>query len=140
MQTNEKYEIGLGSLTIKSVQISDSGSFYCKSGQSIASIHLTVRQPPVPRLTVEPQSIIALDGDMAILGCKSSFRLYWLKYISEEDSERKVLQVDGSLKFDRVSTGDAGMYQCVAENDYGKADSAIVYLVVKRRGDANQKK
>ncbi|XP_065834121.1 contactin-3-like isoform X2 [Oscarella lobularis] len=138
LQTNEKYEIGLGSLTIKSVQISDSGSFYCKSGQSIASIHLTVRQPPVPRLTVEPQSIIALDGDMAILGCKSSFRLYWLKYISEEDSERKVLQVDGSLKFDRVSTGDAGMYQCVAENDYGKADSAIVYLVVKRRDNPSQ--
>ncbi|KAK6730933.1 hypothetical protein RB195_007418 [Necator americanus] len=127
--------VGISSLLLSNVMGSDSGLYTCRASNTHDSLDRTVAVHVAvePRLTVRPQSKVALETADVEFECLStgspSPTVSWFKngetiiasdYFVVEPTKLRIL---GLVK------ADQGVYQCIAENDAG-SDQALAQLLV----------
>ena len=142
---SSKYQIAnsisLSVLIIADAKFSDFGLYQCRSGSTAtATVQLTVKMPPLPRITLHPQSIAPAKGSHAELHCQAIGQppptIHWVK----KHGQREVhIQNNGSLEFSAVSDRHTGIYQCVAENSHGSVRSSYVTITVEDKDMAEVK-
>ncbi|KTG38173.1 hypothetical protein cypCar_00042762 [Cyprinus carpio] len=121
LQTSERYTVNRDTLTIRGVNESDQGQFWCRGhidGRPVSSysssVYLTVTDlKPKPELTSDPAGA-ALTGNTVTLTCHMNLSpgwdFYWYKYTL--NSETKTQTNSYRVKIDSVS--DGGQYWCRA--------------------------
>ncbi|CAB1319698.1 unnamed protein product, partial [Coregonus sp. 'balchen'] len=99
-----------GVLEITAATLSHAGRYTCSArnpaGVAHKHITLTVQEPPEIRPMTEEVQVVLHHG--TVLPC-------------EVQGHRLALLSNGALKFSRVTLGDAGTYQCLAQNEAGTA-------------------
>ncbi|XP_054833609.1 contactin-4 [Eublepharis macularius] len=136
----ERIQIEHGTLTITSVNLSDTGMYQCmaenRHGVIYASAELSVIAvgPDFSKNFLKRLTLVKVGGEVTI-ECKPkasprpTFTWKKGKEILREN-ERITLLEDGTLKIANVTKADAGSYTCTAANHFGAA-SSTGSLVVK---------
>nr|CAI9699851.1 unnamed protein product [Rangifer tarandus platyrhynchus] len=135
----ERIQIENGALTISNLNVTDSGMFQCiaenKHGLVYSSAELKV-MASAPDFSKTPmKKLIQVQvGSEVNLDCKprASPRALssWKKgEVIVQENERTSFLNDGGLKIANVTKADAGIYTCIAENQFGKANGTT-HLVV----------
>ncbi|XP_058931909.1 contactin-3 isoform X2 [Kogia breviceps] len=135
----ERTQIENGALTISNLNVTDSGMFQCiaenKHGLVYSSAELkVVASAPDFSKTPMKKLIQVQVGSEVSLDCKprASPRALssWKKGdVPIQETERISFLKDGGLKIANVTKADAGIYTCIAENQFGKANGTT-HLVV----------
>ncbi|XP_060945032.1 obscurin-like protein 1 [Limanda limanda] len=112
-------------LTIHSAQLSDTGTYTCRTGDHVLIFKVTIREPPV--MIVYPKEDVHLDRhvpDEIILSCELSRAngvVSWYKDGQKlQDSENIKLKVEGPyrrLKIISSGVDDSGEYVCDTADD-----------------------
>ncbi|XP_063411625.1 hemicentin-1-like [Mytilus trossulus] len=139
--------LNVPSLTIQFPTFSDQGTYTCFSANAIGIGHSSPTILAVtggrPIATIEKMKYIANYGDTITLQCKvtsipSYSTLYWQK-ISEGSITNITTGYQGisgvtlknpSLTIEFVTTFDAGIYKCIAENAIGTGNSTECSLTI----------
>ncbi|KAK7938649.1 hypothetical protein WMY93_001975 [Mugilogobius chulae] len=113
------------SLIVRSAQLSDTGTFSCRTGDSVVMFKVTVREPPV--MIVHPKEDVHLDRHVpeeVILSCelsRANGAVSWFKDGQKlQESENIKLKVEGPyrrLKILSSRVEDSGEYVCDTEHD-----------------------
>uniref|UniRef100_A0A8C0E6E7 Contactin 3 n=1 Tax=Balaenoptera musculus TaxID=9771 RepID=A0A8C0E6E7_BALMU len=132
-------QIENGALTISNLNVTDSGMFQCiaenKHGLVYSSAELkVVASAPDFSKTPMKKLIQVQVGSEVSLDCKprASPRALssWKQGdVPVQETERIYFLKDGGLKIANVTKADAGIYTCIAENQFGKANGTT-HLVV----------
>ncbi|XP_014802090.1 PREDICTED: contactin-6 [Calidris pugnax] len=142
LASEERIQIENGTLIIRMLHMSDSGLYQCvaenKHGTIYASAELRViaAAPDFSKNPVKKRSVVQVGGEVTI-GCKPSASpravIDWRKG-SEllHQSKRVIFLEDGSLRLLNITKSDAGVYTCVATNQFGVARNSG-NLIVKER-------
>ncbi|XP_074951729.1 contactin-6-like isoform X4 [Phalacrocorax aristotelis] len=136
-----------GNLYIAKVEPSDVGNYTCvvtnpKAEQSVQGppTPLTLRSdaaaPDFSKNPVKKKSVVQVGGEVTI-GCKPSASpravINWRRGSEVlRQNKRVFLLEDGSLRLYNITKSDAGVYTCVATNQFGVARNSG-HLVVKER-------
>ncbi|XP_072731904.1 contactin-6-like isoform X4 [Ciconia boyciana] len=136
-----------GNLYIAKVEPSDVGNYTCvvtnsKAEQSVQGppTPLTLRSdaaaPDFSKNPVKKMSVVQVGGEVTI-GCKPSASpravINWRKGSEVlRQNKRVVLLEDGSLRLYNITKSDAGVYTCIATNQFGVARNSG-NLIVKER-------
>ncbi|MEE6501946.1 hypothetical protein FKM82_004360 [Ascaphus truei] len=140
LQSRGRLQVEHGSLTISSVNSSDSGMYQClaenKHGAIYSSAELRVIAvgPDFSKTFVRRVTLAKVGGAVQI-ECKPKASpkpsITWRRGRDAlRESARVVLLDDGSLKITNLTKADAGSYSCTASNHFGTASSTGT-LVVK---------
>ncbi|XP_061474555.1 contactin-4-like [Rhineura floridana] len=136
----ERILIEHGTLTITSVNLSDTGMYQCvaenRHGTIYVSAELSVIAvgPDFSKNFLKRLTFVKVGGD-ATIECKPkasprpTFTWKKAKEILKENERYTILE-DGTLKITNVTKADAGSYTCIATNLFGAA-SSTGNLVVK---------
>uniref|UniRef100_A0A4X1V885 Contactin 3 n=1 Tax=Sus scrofa TaxID=9823 RepID=A0A4X1V885_PIG len=135
----ERIQIENGALTISNLNVTDSGMFQCiaenKHGLIYSSAELkVVASAPDFSKTPMKKLIQVQVGSEVSLDCKprASPRALssWKKGdVLVQETDRISFLKDGGLKVANVTKADVGIYTCIAENQFGKANGST-HLVV----------
>ncbi|KAM9533484.1 LOW QUALITY PROTEIN: contactin-6 [Guaruba guarouba] len=134
----ERIQIENGSLIIPMLNMSDSG-LYCvaenKCGTIYANAELRViaAAPDFSKNPVKKKSVVQVGGEVTI-GCKPSAYCKFgaRKSARQVNSRLQVILLDGSLRLYNITKPDAGVYTCIATNQFGVARNSG-NLIVKER-------
>ncbi|XP_032555355.1 contactin-6-like isoform X2 [Chiroxiphia lanceolata] len=140
--SEERIQIENGTLIIPVLNMSDSGLYQCvaenKHDTIYASAELRVMAaaPDFSKNPVKKTSVVQVGGEVTI-GCKprASPRavVTWRKGSEVlHQNKRVVFLEDGSLRLSNITRADAGVFTCVATNQFGAARNSG-NLVVKER-------
>ncbi|XP_018598063.2 obscurin-like protein 1 isoform X1 [Scleropages formosus] len=112
-------------LIIQSAQLSDSGTYVCRSGDSEAFFTVTIREPPV--MIVHPKEDVPLDhhiSEEVILSCelsRSSGLVHWYKDGQKlQEGDKVVMKSEGPyrrLVIPCSTMEDSGEYVCDTGDD-----------------------
>uniref|UniRef100_A0A8C7Y654 Contactin 3a, tandem duplicate 1 n=1 Tax=Oryzias sinensis TaxID=183150 RepID=A0A8C7Y654_9TELE len=129
-----KCKVNDGVLTIRSLNLVDVGMYQCvaenKYGRIFCNAQLRVLAiaPDFSQNLVKAQTLARQGGDV-LMECKPRMSprgvISWRK--GEEairESHRVTVLDNGSLRLSNVTKADAGVYTCVARNQFGVASSA----------------
>ncbi|CAL8251670.1 unnamed protein product [Boreogadus saida] len=117
-----------GVLEILAAVPSHAGRYTCSARNSVGVAHkhvtLTVQEPPEIRPMAEEVQVVLHHG--TVLSCEvHGFprpSIVWQREgIAISAGHRLAVLSNGALKFSRVTLGDAGTYQCLAQNEAGTA-------------------
>ncbi|CAL8343147.1 unnamed protein product [Lota lota] len=117
-----------GVLEILAAVPSHAGRYTCSARNPVGVAHkhvtLTVQEPPEIRPMAEEVQVVLHHG--AVLSCEvRGFprpSIVWQREgIPISAGHRLAVLSNGALKFSRVTLGDAGTYQCLAQNEAGTA-------------------
>uniref|UniRef100_A0A8D1QSS8 Contactin-3 n=1 Tax=Sus scrofa TaxID=9823 RepID=A0A8D1QSS8_PIG len=132
----ERIQIENGALTISNLNVTDSGMFQCiaenKHGLIYSSAELkVVASAPDFSKTPMKKLIQVQVGSEVSLDCKprASPRALssWKKGdVLVQETDRISFLKDGGLKIANVTKADVGIYTCIAENQFGKANGSIL--------------
>ncbi|XP_027556672.1 contactin-6 isoform X2 [Neopelma chrysocephalum] len=140
--SEERIQIENGTLIIPVLNMSDSGLYQCvaenKHDTIYASAELRVMAaaPNFSKNPVKKMSVVQVGGEVTI-GCKPSASpravITWRKGSEVlHQNKRVVFLEDGSLRLSNITRADAGVFTCVATNQFGAARNSG-NLVVKER-------
>ncbi|XP_058700917.1 contactin-6 [Poecile atricapillus] len=142
LMSEERIQIENGTLLIPMLNLSDSGLYQCVAENKYdtiyanAELRVIAAAPDFSRNPVKKLSVVQVGGEVTI-GCKPSASpravVSWRKG-SEllRQNKRVVLLEDGSLRISNITKADAGVYICVATNQFGTARNSG-NLIVKER-------
>ncbi|XP_062356556.1 contactin-6-like isoform X4 [Cinclus cinclus] len=142
LMPEERIQIENGTLLIPMLNLSDSGLYQCVAENKYdtiyanAELRVIAAAPDFSRNPVKKLSVVQVGGEVTI-GCKPSASpravISWRKG-SEllRQNKRVVFLEDGSLRVSNISKMDAGVYTCVATNQFGTARNSG-NLIVKER-------
>ncbi|XP_059676700.1 obscurin-like protein 1 [Gavia stellata] len=128
------------SLTIKQVELGDSGIFLCDAGDD--EVHFTLHVKEAPVLFVnkreEREKLLVLEGGSAVLSAVASTERANVTWLGTQQAvvagERCELRQDGrvhSLVLHNVAKEDAGIYTCLSPHDQMQFDVSVRELRVK---------
>ncbi|KAG8516837.1 LOW QUALITY PROTEIN: Contactin-6, partial [Galemys pyrenaicus] len=133
LNPEERIRVENGTLTIASLNTSDSGVYQCAAENSHqviyanAELRVLASAPDFSKRPVKKVSVAHVGGDVAIECKPEAFpraAVSWRRGSeSLRRSERVFLGADGTLRIHNVSRADAGGYTCVASNQFGVARS-----------------
>uniref|UniRef100_A0A8C0VKL8 Contactin 6 n=1 Tax=Cyanistes caeruleus TaxID=156563 RepID=A0A8C0VKL8_CYACU len=135
-------QIENGTLLIPMLNLSDSGLYQCVAENKYdtiyanAELRVIAAAPDFSRNPVKKLSVVQVGGEVTI-GCKPSASpravVSWRKGSEVlRQNKRVVLLEDGSLRISNITKADAGVYICVATNQFGTARNSG-NLIVKER-------
>ncbi|XP_009994582.1 PREDICTED: obscurin-like protein 1 [Chaetura pelagica] len=128
------------SLTIKHVELSDSGIFLCDAGDDEVHFMLNVKEAPVLFVNKqeEQEKLLVLEGGSAVLSAVTSTERADVTWLGPQQvavaTDRCELRQDGrvhSLVLHNVAKEDAGVYTCVSPHDRMQFDMSVRELQVK---------
>uniref|UniRef100_A0A7N5KTI0 Hemicentin 2 n=1 Tax=Ailuropoda melanoleuca TaxID=9646 RepID=A0A7N5KTI0_AILME len=131
-----RYRLQNGSLTIRRTEIDDAGQYQCLAENEMGAVEkvvlLVLQSAPV--FWVEPQDVTVRSGEDVALQCQASGEpvptVEWLRAGEPLRASRRLRTLpDGSLWLQQVEAGDAGTYECVAQNLLGSATARAVLAV-----------
>ncbi|XP_074857726.1 obscurin-like protein 1 isoform X2 [Carettochelys insculpta] len=128
------------SLTIKQVELGDSGTFTCDTGDDEVHFTLCVREAPVLFLNKQekPEKVLVLEGGSAVLSAIVSKERASVSWMGPQQplavGQRCELRQEGrvhSLVLSNVGKDDAGHYTCLSQHDRLQFDVSVKELLVK---------
>uniref|UniRef100_A0A672YTS4 Contactin 3a, tandem duplicate 1 n=1 Tax=Sphaeramia orbicularis TaxID=375764 RepID=A0A672YTS4_9TELE len=139
----DRVQANNGVLTISSLNLADIGMYQCvaenKHGRIFTNAELRVVAiaPDFSQNLLKAQTLARLGGDI-LIECKPRMSprgvISWRKGKEAlRESHRVTVLESGSLRIGNVSKMDAGLYTCVARNQFGVASSAGSLLVKGKR-------
>uniref|UniRef100_A0A8C0VEU9 Contactin 6 n=1 Tax=Cyanistes caeruleus TaxID=156563 RepID=A0A8C0VEU9_CYACU len=142
LMSEERIQIENGTLLIPMLNLSDSGLYQCVAENKYdtiyanAELRVIAAAPDFSRNPVKKLSVVQVGGEVTI-GCKPSASpravVSWRKGSEVlRQNKRVVLLEDGSLRISNITKADAGVYICVATNQFGTARNSG-NLIVKER-------
>ncbi|XP_053159063.1 contactin-6 isoform X2 [Hemicordylus capensis] len=142
LTSEERIQIENGTLTITMLNISDSGLYQCVAENKYGSIYsnaelkVIVSAPDFSKHPVKKISVAQVGGEVTI-ECKPDASpkavISWKKGTETLGQNKRIFILeDGSLKVYNVTKSDAGVYACIAMNQFGVARNTGE-LIVKER-------
>ncbi|XP_027139027.1 B-cell receptor CD22 isoform X3 [Larimichthys crocea] len=120
-------------LVFRSIQSSDSGEYYCTTGNRTffsKYISLDVKYPPrLPSVSVSPSAEI-VENSSVTLSCSSDANPA-AKYTWYKEKQKVFQGPEGHYNFMSISPEDTGNYTCKSENQYGKNSSSVLFIDVQ---------
>ncbi|KFP06672.1 Contactin-6, partial [Calypte anna] len=142
LTSEERIQIANGTLIIPVLNMSDSGLYQCVAENKYntiyanAELRVIAAAPDFSKNPVKKLSVIQVGGAVT-LGCNPSASpravISWRKGSEVlRQSKRVILLEDGSLRLSNITKADAGVYTCIATNQFGVARNSGS-LIVKER-------
>ncbi|XP_064012246.1 contactin-6 isoform X3 [Pogoniulus pusillus] len=131
LRPEERIQIENGTLIIPVLNMSDSGLYQCVAENEYdtiyanAELRVIASAPDFSKNPVKKLSVVQVGGEVTI-GCKPNASpravINWRKGSEVlRQSKRVSLLEDGSLRLYNITKADAGMYTCIATNQFGTA-------------------
>ncbi|XP_074858281.1 hemicentin-1 isoform X2 [Carettochelys insculpta] len=125
------------SLEVKSVKLTDAGEYSCtasnEGGSTVASVFLTVQDPP--KVVISPKNQSFTEGSEVSIMCSATGypkpKIVWTHNdMFIMGSERYRLTAEGTLIIKKTVPTDAGLYACLANNSAGTETrtSTLTYI------------
>ncbi|KFV07798.1 Contactin-6, partial [Pterocles gutturalis] len=142
LTSEERIQIENGTLIIPVLNMSDSGLYQCVAENKYdtiyanAELRVVAAAPDFSKNPVKKMSVVQVGGEVTI-GCKPSASpravVNWRKGSEVlRQNKRIILLEDGSLRLYNITKADAGVYTCIATNQFGVARNSG-NLIVKER-------
>ncbi|XP_059426589.1 contactin-4 isoform X3 [Carassius carassius] len=137
--TEERVQVINGALSITRLALSDIGMYQCVAGNkygevySNAELRVIAVAPDFSQNQLKSHTLVKEGGDV-LIECKPKMSprgmISWRKGNDalRENSRIAILE-SGSLRISNITKSDAGMYTCVARNQFGEASSSGNMLV-----------
>uniref|UniRef100_A0A4W2IRJ3 Contactin 6 n=1 Tax=Bos indicus x Bos taurus TaxID=30522 RepID=A0A4W2IRJ3_BOBOX len=142
LNLDERIQIENGTLIITMLNVSDSGIYQCAAENKYqiiyanAELRVLASAPDFSKNPLKKYSVVQVGGDIVIECKPNAFpraTISWKRGIeSLRQSKRVFLLEDGSLKIYNVTRSDAGLYTCIATNQFGVAKNTGS-LIIKER-------
>ncbi|XP_027750016.1 contactin-6-like isoform X3 [Empidonax traillii] len=140
--SEERIQIENGTLIIPMLNVSDSGLYQCVAENKYDTIYASAElrvmaaAPDFSKNPVKKMSVVQVGGEVTI-GCKPSASpravITWRKGSELLHPNKRVMFLeDGSLRLSNITRADAGVFTCVATNQFGVARNSG-NLIVKER-------
>uniref|UniRef100_A0A3B5QCZ2 Contactin 4 n=1 Tax=Xiphophorus maculatus TaxID=8083 RepID=A0A3B5QCZ2_XIPMA len=131
--TEERVQVANGILSISRLTLSDAGMYQCVAGNkhgevySNAELRVIAVAPDFSHNQLKSQTLVKVGGDI-LIECKPKMSpwgvISWRKDSEPLQGSSRVSILDnGSLRIWNVTKLDAGLYTCVARNQFGVASS-----------------
>ncbi|XP_053098888.1 hemicentin-1 isoform X3 [Hemicordylus capensis] len=129
------------SLEVKMVKLSDAGEYSClasnEGGSTVASVFLTVQEPP--KAIISPKNQSFTEGSEVSISCSATGypkpTIVWMHNdMFIMGSHRYQLTSEGTLIIKNTTPKDVGLYGCLASNAAGtvKETSILTYIEVPK--------
>uniref|UniRef100_A0A3B5LMB9 Contactin 4 n=1 Tax=Xiphophorus couchianus TaxID=32473 RepID=A0A3B5LMB9_9TELE len=131
--TEERVQVANGILSISRLTLSDAGMYQCVAGNkhgevySNAELRVIAVAPDFSHNQLKSQTLVKVGGDI-LIECKPKMSpwgvISWRKDSEPLQGSSRVSILDnGNLRIWNVTKLDAGLYTCVARNQFGVASS-----------------
>ncbi|XP_048813626.1 contactin-6-like [Lagopus muta] len=142
LMSEERIQVENGTLIIPMLNMSDSGLYQCVAENKYNTIYASAElrviaaAPDFSKNPVKKTSVVQVGGEVTI-GCRPSASpraaIDWRKGPEVlRLNKRALLLEDGSLRLYNITKSDAGVYTCIATNQFGVARNSG-NLIVKER-------
>ncbi|XP_015730838.1 contactin-6 isoform X1 [Coturnix japonica] len=142
LKSEERIQVENGTLIIPVLNMSDSGLYQCVAENKYdtiyasAELRVIVAAPDFSKNPVKKTSVVQVGGEVTI-GCRPSASpraaIDWRKGPEVlRLNKRALLLEDGSLRLYNITKSDAGVYTCIATNQFGVARNSGNVIVKER--------
>ncbi|XP_060775259.1 contactin-4-like [Neoarius graeffei] len=137
--TEERVQVVNGALSISRLVLSDAGIYQCVAGNKYGEVYSNaelrvIAVAPDFGANLLKSHILVKEGGDVLIDCRPKMSprglITWKKgnEALRENSRMTVLE-SGSLRISNVIKSDAGLYTCVARNQFGVASSSGTLMV-----------